>query len=853
MRKVQRSGCNEAGSPQSGVIRLTPLAGALMSLGLIATSQAVHGQTAQPRLDEILVTATRRGETDIQTTPISVTAIGGEVLDKLNLHSTADISIMVPNMVSATAPMFNSFNPSLRGVAKSDIIVYVESPVGVAIDDFVLPSVQTQAVHPFDIESIEVLRGPQGTLFGKNTTAGVINIRTVQPQLNETSLDLGIRAGSFNTREGRFAANYGTEHFALRAAGIYQKSDGYYRNGKQSSSVNPYTGEPLDFTGDGRRLGGDDVFSGRLKALWEPNDAFSATLTYEYIRDRSDAMPAVNEAVPGSVFEALGFPGVAQGDPIRQAGQSDRRGETITDVADSRVDVDGYYLALEWTGGSLTLNSITGFREQESRLPGSQTGETSREVDGQFISTFDNMGRDDDRQTFQQEIRLTSNYGGDFNFVLGGFYQRDSTKFCVANVFGFVDFFAPGAPVLANAGLLASGFPPLADGSFNANPLLLCSRQEAEAIAGFFDATYDLTSRVTLGAGIRQSYENKKWTGRGSTFPQFLGAPREDFLSGAAVPDENLLGSLNQILDAADFARFPHGVISREQSWTNPSWRLTLDYQWTDDLFVWATRSHSVKSGAFNDQTGSAFSGVPTEFTNPIQTSPIDPEFADSWEVGLKGDLFDSRLRFGATAFHVTYDDAQRQLNATFQLPGGGSLQETLFFNAAELEVKGVELEASWLLAEGLTFVGNGSWQAAKYKSFQADTNFDGTPNVDLSGVEVDRAPKWTGTGALYYTHDIAGGGELSHNVTVAYERGAIFTYSDLGSAFDARTDSRTIFNLSSTYTVPSGRYSFRVIANNVFDRRYRTGSLAVADLWTSTSYGRPRWIGIDFTANFDF
>ena len=132
----------------------------------------------QPQLEEVLVTATRRGETDIQITPISVTALDDESLDRMLMRNIGDMTAAVPNLVTGNAPAFNSFNPSLRGVGKDGIILYVESPVGVSVDDFVLMSTQTQMLEPFDIASIEVLRGPQGTLFGKNTTAGVINVKT---------------------------------------------------------------------------------------------------------------------------------------------------------------------------------------------------------------------------------------------------------------------------------------------------------------------------------------------------------------------------------------------------------------------------------------------------------------------------------------------------------------------------------------------------------------------------------------------------------------------------------------------------------------------------------------------------
>ncbi|NKB39127.1 MAG: TonB-dependent receptor plug domain-containing protein [Gammaproteobacteria bacterium] len=168
---------------------------------------------AQSVLEEILVTATRRAETDIQTTPISVSAITEDALDDMLLFDLGDIAAAVPNLVQGNAPAFSSFNPSLRGVGKDGIILYVESPVGVAVDDFVLMSTQTQNLEPFDIEAIEVLRGPQGTLFGKNSTAGLIHVRTKKPVMDERSIEVRASYASFDSLETKFAGNYGTDRY----------------------------------------------------------------------------------------------------------------------------------------------------------------------------------------------------------------------------------------------------------------------------------------------------------------------------------------------------------------------------------------------------------------------------------------------------------------------------------------------------------------------------------------------------------------------------------------------------------------------------------------------------------------
>ncbi len=812
---------------------------AVLALGLLPLAPAPA--LGQAQLEEVLVTATRRGETDIQITPISVTALDDEDLDKMLMRDIGDMTAAVPNLVTGNAPAFNSFNPSLRGVGKDGIILYIESPVGVSVDDFVMMSTQTQMLEPFDIASIEVLRGPQGTLFGKNTTAGVINVKTKQPELDGQSFEVSASYAEFDSWDTKFALNVGGEALAFRAAGIYQKSDGYYKNGSSATSFDPAalfgTGDfvPQTFAGDGRSLGGDEVFSGRFKLLWAPQDGVEARLTWEMIRDNMDSPPIVAENAPNSVFTSfLSFAGSFDGDPIDHAGVSDRN--DFFSIADGhQVDVDGIYGHLDWDLNEyLTLRSVTGYREQKSRLPSTYVGHTR-------ASLFD-ATRDDDRETFQQEVRIDSSFNGPFNFVAGGFYQKDDNNFCVTQILGFVDFFGPSATRL-NGQLADAGLPTLASGTYNDNGSVLCNEHNAKALAGFADATYQVTDRLELGAGVRISYEKKKWAGRPQTLFQFL--------DGTDAANEGLFASLDEPLDASDFDRFPFNVAKEKGSWTEPSFRATVGYLVADNAFAWATYSRSVKSGAFNDQTGTFTAGLPSSFDNPRQLEPIDPEFADSIELGLKTDLLDNRLRLNIVYFDVRYDDAHRQLNATFALPGGGSFQETLFFNAAKLDARGIEFEGSWAVNEHLTFNGNFSYQDAEFAAYEADTDFDGTIDVDFSGRPVNRSPDWTAYLMAIVEHSAGGMGDLTHTLSWSFVDDSVFTYSDLGPEHDALSNSRNLLNWSSTFTTKDGAYYLRIFGRNLADERYRTGNLAVANLWTMASYGLPRQFGVEVGARF--
>lgn len=784
------------------------LAPALIATGVQAQSGAM--------LEEVLVTATRRGDTDILTTPVAVTAITSADVKQFGPRDLNDIAVMVPNLSAGTVSAFKSASFAMRGVAETTIIIYKESPVGVNIDDFVVNHVQTQNLEMFDIAQIEVLRGPQGTLFGKNTTGGTINVKTKRPVLDERNLEVNFEAGDFGTRKITTALNIPLIENTLgfRLAAMQLKSDGYYKNGAEygpinitglanpGGSLNGQTGK-----GNGSDLGGDDVISLRAKLLWQPNDNFNALLQYEYIRDEGDSPPVVNEAEAGYIFGAWGF-GQDRGDPIDNAGTTNEDSFLYKMSEGHIVDIDGIYLNMEWAVGDYIVHSVTGYREQDSHLPSSYAGEVD-------VNLFD-ATRDDERETFQQEVRLVSNFDGPFNFVAGGFYQTEDIDFCVVQSVGFVDLLLDGEPTFLSS-----------------NPLVLCNAQEATAFATFIDGSYDISDQLHLSAGIRYTDEEKEWTGRSRIPFQALTGGFDPTLTWETV---------GGTLAAANFSKYPTGVVKDKEDWQETTFRVNLAYDFSDDLFGYVSYSRGFKSGGYNDQTGTVLNPIPAQAARPT-----DPEIADSYEAGLKGSLLDGRASFAATAFFVEYSDAQRTLNASF--PTG---QETLFFNAAELEVKGIELEASWNVTDAFRLRGNAMFQDAEFNEFLADTNFDGVDDVDFGGKEPTKAPESMFTVDGTYTFQLDAG-TLDLNIRMAYEDEQVAGYSDVDEKFDTTLDEKTIWDASATFRTSDDKYYVRALAKNFTDERYRTGSLSVANFWIMSAYGQPRYVGLEFGAKFDF
>ena len=775
------------------------------------TSQAQESGAA---LEEIVVTASRRGETDIMRTPLAITALTGEDTEKFPIRDLNNVAVSVPGLSSGSVSGFSSAQFSMRGTTETSIILYKESPVGVTLDDFVVPVMQTSNLEMFDIETVEVLRGPQGTLFGKNTTGGVINVRTKQPVLGENSGEARVELGDFGTQKGNLALNFGNDNLAFRFAGMYLKSDGYYKNGGVYGPIggilpmnSGHDGESGQ--GDGRDLGGSDVFSARTKLLWSPNEDFNLTLQYELIRDKGDTPPIVSTSVNGVYFATLwGLPGVDSGDPLDQAGNTLRDDFGLKMTGGHLVDVDGIYLNGDYAiNDDYTLYFNLGNREQISRLPSSYGGNPGP------VSLFD-ATRDDDRDTSQAEVRIASDTDNAVNWVAGAYFQEDDTDFCVLQIVGMLDgfqeFFGAGLPA----------------GLFNNMPLLLCNTQRAEAKAIYVDGTWEVNDRFRVTAGIRYSDESKAWAGR----------PRGPTLEGLPV-----LSVINSPIEGSDFSRFPEGVQTSSESWNEPTYRLILDYDLSNNLFGFIGYSRGFKSGGYNDQTGTILNPIPA-----AGLAPVTPEIADSYEGGLKTTFADGRGTLSANAYYVKYTDAQRTLNATF--PTG---QETLFFNAAEMVVKGVDIEGAFAATESLTLSYNLAFMDAEYNSFQADTNFDGTIDTDLSGNPVTRAPELMGSVAGSWVRPLGNGGTLDVNFRYSYEDESVSSYSDLGSSFNTILEAKSLLDFSVGYTAPNEKFYARLLGSNLTDDRYQTGALDVAGVWVMSTYGPPRYWGVQLGTKF--
>ena len=801
---------------------LTGAAAAIGGLAGAAYAQsATNGASVNQGLAEVVVTAQRR-TSNLQTTPIAVTAVDSNMIQALEPRTLQDLAMMVPNFSANKINGFNAASFAMRGVGNTDIIVYNEAPVAVVIDGFVMPSTQTQLLDPFDVQEVEVLRGPQGTLFGKNTTGGAVIVKTKPPVLDQTSFDTQMGFGSFNAFNAHGALNIPliSHQLAMRVVASEDREDGWMRNGA-SDTIGGVT-----YHGNGQTVGGTDVFTGRAKLLWQPNDKLRALFTYEMLTDRSQTPGAVNttptNSLPGAsapyfVFALLGLPGYTGNDPLGNAGVDGRNGFLIDEQNGHRVDASGEHLNIDWKTNYGTLSWVQGYRSQDSSLPSDYTGVVGP------LSVFD-ANRSDRRKTWQEEAHFTSKQMGKWNYVAGAFYQHDVTKFCVAQILGIYDLFGVPTP------------PGTQPGGYNDNPQVLCNAQTAKSAALYGETNYKLTDATTLTIGARITKDDKNWIGRQQVFVQQLPSP-----TGAIVPTFTY-PQLGGLMNAGNFTAYPFGVVTDSHTWTQPTYRFILSHKFNPNLFAYFNFSHGYKAGGYNDQVGTG--GVPI---SNQEKAPTNPEKANSFELGMKSEWFDQRVRLNEALFYVKYTDLIRQVVEPIINSAGQRAEETVFRNAASMKAYGIENELTAELADGLLLHLPLSFQHCEYGQFTSQTS--GGTSVNLSGLPVNRCPAVTATVDLNYRMAVPGtdGHHLVFDLNDNYVSKNLDTYS-IAAPYQPFTQTyaqaRALLGASVTYQGPDDRWYVRVYGRNLTNKVYIESSQNVDPLWIWSFYGEPRFIG---------
>ncbi len=803
-------------------------------------------------LEEILVTGTKR-EVAQQKLGMSVSTLTAQQIKNSFSTDITALTQLAPNVNILQQNGFNAVGGGIRGTGFISILVTKDPSVGVTIDDFAFNHVQSQFVELFDVEQIEVFRGPAGTLFGKNTTGGAINITTKKPVMNEFFGEVDAQYGQYESNDGNvtkvnLALNIPLidDKLAVRIAIINDESDGFYSNGKPNlgtitclACTTPEESAAIMSAfppvGKGGDTGGKDVLAGKFKIRWTPNDSFRADFTYEYVDDQSDTVAATNETPSdeGYLFPALGFPGIAAGgwgDPL-DTGQSFGSNKPVDIPGGHQIDVDGYYLTLTLDLDNYTLKSISGYREQDEVLASTYTGEA-------YTSLYD-ASRNSQREQYQQEFRVTSDFEGPFNFVAGAAYYEDNVDFIVFGDLGFV--------ALANnlsVYQLHSESAIAANEAGGCTDLFVCggldiqtADQDRESWAVYLDGSYDITEKTTLSAGVRYTEDEKDFK-------------RLQF-GTAANPFSSLIfleqweGPHTNPLSPEDFGT---NVVD-DENWSKTTYRVQLDHHLTDDMMLYASFATGFVAGGFSETCGSVSS-----------CEPYDSEENENYEIGLKSELLDGKMRLNLAGFYTSYESLQRSQVVTIFDAAGNQFQETLAVNDGDSDAYGVEIEMTYVPVENFRVDFNLGYLHHEYDKFTpTEQTSEQWAGVDLSGMDVPFSPEWNAGLALTYYYELGNGGTLTFNGSVHYQddmetqpypadaqpEGVLKT-----KAF-TQVEERTLVDAYVGWDSPEEMWNVTFYGKNLTDESWRQSANAVAGLWNFTRYSPPRELGVRMGIKF--
>lgn len=823
-----------------------------LSLSASAWADEDAGRLA---IEEIVVTGAKRDIAQ-QDLAIAVSTVTEKQLKNTFKNDVFSLGQLAPNVTLTPQNGFNAIAGGMRGTGFISILVTKDPSVGVVIDDFAFNHVQSQAIEMFDLEQAEIFRGPQGTLFGKNTTGGSINFTTKKPVLNETFGSAEVTLGQFDSNDGMIekvnvALNIPLgDKLAMRIAAISDKNDGPYTNSKVNGGPILVLGAGADpalqdlvsngglindpgvfqdangdfyAVGDGSRIGGKDVTAIKVKLRFEPNDFYRADFTYEDLTDDSDTPATANETPDGEayLFPLIGFPGITGGQDPFITGQSSWCFDFGCVDKGHQIDAQGFYLTQTFNFDKYVLKSITGMREQEEVLASTYTGEA-------YTSLYD-ASRNSKRDQLQQEFRLISQFDGPFNFVSGVAYYEDDVVFQVFGGLGFVGLIPPGANIYNLAEIQAT-------------------KQDRESWGAYFDFNYMLTDDLKLSMGLRHSEDKKKFQRR-----------QYDANTGgfALITEAQYIDPWTNPLPDSAFSV----AINNDADFDADTWRVVLDYKVEENIMVYGSIATGFIAGGFSETCGSEFS-----------CRPFNDEENTNIEIGFKSDLFDGKLRLNGAIFETEYESLQRDSVITRLLADGTPFQETTAVNEGQSTARGLELEATYLPTDNLRIDAMLGLLDHEYDEYSpgidqgtliAGAADSVTITPDLSGLDVPFSPDMTWGLGVTYIQDLASGGTLTYNASVHYRDE--FETSPLpanAAGTDAsgnpvirqkantQAEERTLLDAYVTWEA-NDRMSLTLWGKNLTNEEYRQSANPVATLWNFTRYGDPRTIGLRASFNF--
>ena len=733
------------------------------------------GAAVSATIEEVVVTAQKR-EQNIQDVPIAITTLDGYEMKELGFRTAADVQYQTPGLIVSYSSTNAIPNFVLRGVGLNDFTAIQSSPVAIHVDEIFYGNSTLLNFALFDLERVEVLKGPQGTLFGRNTTGGAVNFFSAIPTDEfEAGVDLGYGRYDALTLEGYVSG-------AL--------SEGLL--GRLSVSASNQGSGPFDHPVHGE-IGEQEKFAVRGQLLWDASERASVRLTlfggYEDSEgNQYQGLPTFKTDGSYEFCEPI-----VQGNLGVSPGCSFDSGNSLIDDGDpftlqsgviNRDDISasGAVLTIDYELNSeLELISVTGYNQVDR--------ESQEDADGALDRNID-VGYETDFEQLSQELRLS--YSGDaWDWTLGLFYSTDELDTPLTETDGF-------------------------DLGYNQNHAYVL---ETDSLAAFVHGEYHVSDQFRVLAGLRYTNEDRFFSG-GTFDVAPAGGPSA---AGDFVPHSG--------------AVTPAATLNSEISFKEPSWTLGASFDVSDRIMVYGKIANGFKSGGFiGDIT-----------VQSILEEPYDEETLTSYELGVKSELLDSRLRLNASLFYYDYNDVILALSVPgAELPDNPGFDPLINENGADAEVRGFESEIWLVPAEGWDIKLGLTWLDTETK--RIDTSpYDVQERLD--GNELVYAPEFSGNGRVRYEAPLAGNRLLYGQVdfTTRADHWAESTNTPI-----SRIEGYTLFNARLGFGDAGRRWSASIWVKNIADEQY---SQYVNDLQGLGSIlitpGYPRTYGIDLSMNF--
>jgi iron complex outermembrane recepter protein len=838
-----------------------------VSMAALAGGGGFYG-AALAQTDEIVVTAQFR-EQNLQDAPLAITAVSGDMLERRSQTELSEIAAQAPNVTLAgqNQEYGSAMIAYIRGIGQNDPNFAVEPGVGIYIDDVYLPTLTGSLLDLMDVDRVEILRGPQGTLAGRNSIGGAIKMYSIKPQ-GDNSGSIQVTYGAYDRLDVRGVYDVPlTEDLAMRVSAVSKNEDGYIKM-VDYALTHPGTNVPTQAQGDDPvtgTLGGHSIAAGKVAFRWTPSDRLEVNLTGDYTRER-------NEAGVATLLYA-NAEGYMNGDPSRPW-LTGTDGQPIpyncmfvphgVNSCDTQTQFDGRYITyatfddlypgdpqqpykpyslnphrdMDNYGTALSINyelsetlsiySITSYRKYET--------EWSYDVDGSPLAP-NILYQSQSNEQISQELRLNGTLADGFaDFTLGGFYFD-------------TDGFYTGRIDIPYAGL-----------DFIHGPDPTPSNNKAI----FANVTFNFSEDFHLTGGVRQSWDKKEYEylRRNPDLTPIEG-PCNFFIVG---PGPGTFGPV-------DTGNQPNcllfGINGTTATFKNDrlDWRVAADYRISDALMIYGQVATGYRAGGFNARP-----------YFPSQATAHVPETIRSYEVGVKSDLFDNMLRVNLAGFYFPYNNIVLLSTYCADLADAGQATPCLRpDNVGSAKVKGFEAEAFFYPTQNFSIDASLSYLDFQYKEIDEEA---GT-GVTLGDV-TPYTPEWKYSFGVQYDVNNVFGGDVSFRFDGSYQS-EIFTeagnvrerlvpsdvvegspgYEDIGlNGGGGPIDTLVADNLIDGYFLGNARVMWNSADNdwgiafevkNVFDKYYFTTKVndvsAVGHVYGSP--GQPRTWAITLKRNF--